>query len=207
MTTTLGISCFYHDAAAALVCDGEIIAAAQEERFTRRKADPAFPVNAIRYCLEEGRVSARGLDSVVFYDKPVLTFDRLVKSYLAVAPRGLRSWLISMPRWISQKLHIPTIIRESLGYAGPILFTPHHMAHAASAFFPSPYEEAAILTIDGVGEWATASYGVGEGKEVRLLKEMRFPDSLGLLYSAFTYFCGFKVNSGEYKLIGLAPYG
>jgi carbamoyltransferase len=207
MTTTLGISCFYHDAAAALVCDGEIIAAAQEERFTRRKADPAFPVNAIRYCLEEGRVSARGLDSVVFYDKPVLTFDRLVKSYLAVAPRGLRSWLISMPRWISQKLHIPTIIRESLGYAGPILFTPHHMAHAASAFFPSPYEEAAILTIDGVGEWATASYGVGEGKEVRLLKEMRFPDSLGLLYSAFTYFCGFKVNSGEYKLMGLAPYG
>jgi carbamoyltransferase len=207
MTTTLGISCFYHDAAAALVRDGEIIAAAQEERFTRRKGDPSFPINAVRYCLEEGDILARELDSVVFYDKPVLTFDRLVKSYLAVAPRGLKSWLTSMPRWISQKLHIPAIIRKSLGYEGPILFTPHHLAHAASAFFPSPYDEAAILTIDGVGEWATASYGVGEGGEVRLLKEMRFPDSLGLLYSAFTYFCGFKVNSGEYKLMGLAPYG
>ena len=207
MPVTLGISCFYHDSAAALVRDGEIIAAAQEERFTRIKGDPSFPLSAISYCLEEAEVSVADVDSVVFYDKPVLTFDRLMHSYLAVAPRGLKSWLTAMPRWISQKLHIPRIISESLGYEGPILFTPHHLAHAASAFFPSPYDEAAIITIDGVGEWATASYGVGEGSEVRLLKEMRFPNSLGLLYSAFTYFCGFKVNSGEYKLMGLAPYG
>jgi carbamoyltransferase len=205
--TTLGISCFYHDAAAALIGNGEIVACAQEERFTRRKYDPSFPMNAISYCLEEGGILPRDLDTVVFYDKPVLTFDRLVSSYLAVAPRGLRSWLTSTPRWISQKLHIPSIIRDSLGYEGPILFTPHHLAHAASAFFASPYEEAAILTIDGVGEWATATYGVGGGSEVRIMKEMHFPDSLGLLYSAFTYFCGFKVNSGEYKLMGLAPYG
>lgn len=207
MTTTLGLACFYHDAAAALVRDGEIVAAAQEERFTRRKGDPSFPINAVRYCLEEGAILPRTLDSVVFYDKPVLTFDRLIQSYLAVAPRGLKSWLTSMPRWISQKLRISEIIHKSLGYEGQVLFTPHHLAHAASAFFPSPYDEAAILTIDGVGEWATAAYGVGEGKEVRLLKEIRFPDSLGLLYSAFTFFCGFKVNSGEYKLMGLAPYG
>ena len=207
MTTTLGISCFYHDAAAALVRNGEIIAAAQEERFTRCKGDPSFPINAVRYCLEEGAILPHKLDSVVFYDKPVLTFDRLIQSYLSVAPRGLKSWLTSMPRWISQKLHISAIIHKSLGYKGTVLFTPHHLAHAASAFFPSPYDEAAILTIDGVGEWATASYGVGEDREVRLLKEIRFPDSLGLLYSAFTYFCGFKVNSGEYKLMGLAPYG
>ena len=207
MPTTLGLSCFYHDAAAALVRDGEIIAAAQEERFTRRKYDPSFPTNAILYCLEEGDITARGLDTVVFYDKPLLTFDRLIRSYLNVAPRGLQSWLTSMPRWISQKLHIPEIIRKQLHYDGPILFVPHHLAHAASAFYPSPYDDAAILTIDGVGEWATASYGVGEGREVRILREMHFPDSLGLLYSAFTYFCGFKVNSGEYKLMGLAPYG
>jgi len=207
MTITLGISCYYHDAAATLVRDGEIIAAAQEERFTRHKYDPSFPANAIRYCLEEGGVLVRDVDNVAFYDKPVLTFHRLMKSYLAVAPRGLKSWLTSMPRWISQKLHIPRIIQESIGYEGPIFFTPHHLAHAASAFYPSPYDEAAILTIDGVGEWATASYGVGKGQEVRILKEMDFPDSLGLLYSAFTYFCGFKVNSGEYKLMGLAPYG
>lgn len=207
MPATLGISCFYHDAAAALVRDGEIIAAAQEERFTRRKFDPSFPANAILYCLEEGGIFAGDLDSVVFYDKPVLTYDRLLKSYLAVAYRGLESWSASMPRWIAQKLHIPAIIRESLGYEGPILFTPHHLAHAASAFYPSPYDEAAILTVDGVGEWATASFGVGEGQEVRILQEIHFPDSLGLLYSAFTYFCGFKVNSGEYKLMGLAPYG
>ncbi|HKM79093.1 MAG TPA: carbamoyltransferase N-terminal domain-containing protein, partial [Candidatus Bathyarchaeia archaeon] len=204
---TLGISCFYHDAAAALVGNGEVIACAQEERFTRRKYDPSFPINSIFYCLEEAGILPSDLDTVVFYDHPALEFDRLVNSYLAVAPRGLKSWLTSMPRWISQKLHIPSIIRESLRYEGPILFMPHHLAHAASAFYPSPYDEAAILTVDGVGEWATASYGVGKGSEVRILKEMHFPDSLGLLYSAFTYFCGFKVNSGEYKLMGLAPYG
>jgi len=207
MPTTLGISAFYHDAAAALVRDGEIVAAAQEERFTRRKFDPSFPINSILYCLEEGGVIANQLDSVAFYDLPLLTYDRLLKSYLAVAPRGLESWLTSMPRWISQKLCIPEIIRESLDYEGPILFTPHHLAHAASAFYPSPFEDAAILTVDAVGEWATASFGVGEGHKVSVLREMHFPDSLGLLYSAFTYFCGFKVNSGEYKLMGLAPYG
>jgi len=207
MPATLGISCFYHDAAAALVRDGEIIAAAQEERFTRRKFDASFPTNAILYCLEEGEILPCDLDSVVFYDKPVLTYDRLLKSYLAVAHHGSKSWSTSMPRWIAQKLRIPKIIRESLGYEGPVLFTPHHLAHAASAFYPSPYDDAAILTVDGVGEWATASFGVGVGEEVRILKEMHFPDSLGLLYSAITYFCGFKVNSGEYKLMGLAPYG
>lgn len=207
MPITLGISCFYHDAAAALVRDGEIIAAAQEERFTRRKYDPSFPSNSILYCLEEGAVPVSKLDTIVFYDKPALTFDRLVNSYLDTAPKGLKSWLTSMPRWMSQKLLIPELIRERIDYKGPILFVPHHLAHAASAFYPSPFDDAAILTIDGVGEWTTASYGVGEGAEVKILKEMHFPDSLGLLYSAFTYFAGFKVNSGEYKLMGLAPYG
>jgi carbamoyltransferase len=207
MPATLGISCFYHDAAAALVRDGEIVAAAQEERFSRRKGDPSFPLSAVSYCLEEAGLAVNELDSVVFYDKPVLTFDRLIHSYLAVAPGGLQSWLTAMPRWISQKLHVKQVIASSLDYDGPILFTPHHLAHAASAFFPSPFEEAAILTLDGVGEWATAAQGVASGTEVRLLNEMRFPNSLGLLYSAFTHFCGFKVNSGEYKLMGLAPYG
>jgi carbamoyltransferase len=190
-----------------LVRDGEIIAAAQEERFTRRKYDPSFPSNSILYCLEEGAVPVSKLDTIVFYDKPALTFDRLVNSYLDTAPKGLKSWLTSMPRWMSQKLLIPELIRERIDYKGPILFVPHHLAHAASAFYPSPFDDAAILTIDGVGEWTTASYGVGEGAEVKILKEMHFPDSLGLLYSAFTYFAGFKVNSGEYKLMGLAPYG
>lgn len=207
MTATLGISCFYHDAAAALVIDGQVVAAAQEERFSRKKHDPSFPLSAISYCLEEADLSSGDLDSVVFYDKPVLTFHRLMRTYLGVAPRGLKSWLHAVPRWISQKLHIPRIISESLEYSGPVLFTPHHISHAASAYLPSPYEDAAILTIDGVGEWATASYGVGEGKQVTVLEEMHFPDSLGLLYSAFTYFTGFRVNSGEYKLMGLAPYG
>jgi carbamoyltransferase len=207
MPIVLGISCYYHDAAAALVRDGEIIAAAQEERFTRRKFDPSFPANAIRYCLEEEGILAKDIDTIAFYDKPLLTYSRLRSSYLAIAPRGLRSWLTSTPRWISQKLHIPAIIKKTLGYEGLVLFVPHHLAHAASAFFPSPYNEAAILTIDGVGEWATASYGIGTNSQVRILKETHFPDSLGLLYSAFTYFCGFKVNSGEYKLMGLAPYG
>jgi len=203
----LGISCFYHDSAAALLSDGRIVAAAQEERFTRKKHDPRFPTHAIDYCLEEGNVSADRLDYVVFYDKPLLTFERLLLSYLTVAPRGLRSWLEAMPLWLGKKLHVPKVVQQEIGFEGDVLFTEHHEAHAASAFYPSPYEESAILTIDGVGEWATASYGTGKGNEIALLKELHFPDSLGLLYSAFTYFTGFKVNSGEYKLMGLAPYG
>ena len=212
MPVTLGISCFYHDAAAALVRDGEIIAAAQEERFSRNKGDASFPTSAVSFCLEQARLSVDQLDSVVFYDKPALTFDRLAQSFLAVAPRGLKLWLHAMPRWLGEKVHTRDIIRGSLhesglAYKGPILFTPHHLAHAAAAYFPSPFERAAILTIDGVGEWATASFGTGSGASLDVSHEMRFPDSLGLLYSAFTYFCGFKVNSGEYKLMGLAPYG
>ncbi len=212
MPATLGISCFYHDAAAALVRDGEIVAAAQEERFSRRKGDASFPISAISYCLEEAGLAVDRLDSVVFYDRPALTFDRLAASFLSVAPRGLKLWLEAMPRWLGEKLHTRDIIRSALHesghvYEGPILCTPHHLAHAAAAFFPSPYERAAILTVDGVGEWATASYGTGSGSGIEVSREMRFPDSLGLLYSAFTYFCGFKVNSGEYKLMGLAPYG
>lgn len=212
MAVTLGISCFYHDAAAALVRDGEIVAAAQEERFSRRKGDASFPISATSYCLEQARLTVGQLDSVVFYDKPGLTFDRLAESFLSVAPRGLKLWLQAMPRWLGEKLHARDIIRRALHesglvYDGPILSTPHHLAHAAAAFFPSPYERASILTIDGVGEWATASFGTGTGSRLEVTQEMRFPDSLGLLYSAFTYFCGFKVNSGEYKLMGLAPYG
>lgn len=203
----LGISCFYHDAAACLVRDGNILAAAQEERFTRRKHDPRFPRNAIKYCLEEARVTIRDVDYVVFYDKPFLTFERLLMTYLTVAPRGLRSWLKAMPLWLRQKLDVPKVIHRETGYEGDVLFTEHHEAHAASAFYPSPFKEAAILTIDGVGEWATASYGFGRDKDIVLLKELHFPDSVGLLYSAFTYFTGFKVNSGEYKLMGLSPYG
>jgi len=183
----LGISCFYHDSAACLVRDGDILAAAQEERFTRKKHDPRFPSHAIDYCLKEGGIAARELDCVVFYDKPFLTFERLLMSYLTMAPRGLRSWLQAMPVWLGQKLHIPKVIRKEIGYEGDVLFTEHHEAHAASAFYPSPFEAAAILTIDGVGEWATASYGFGKGHEITLLKELHFPDSLGLLYSAFTY--------------------
>lgn len=207
MARTLGISCFYHDAAAAIVDNGVIVAAAQEERFSRIKGDPSFPISAITYCLEEADIPVGGLDSIVFYDKPALTFDRLLNSYLSVAPRGLRSWLSAMPRWISRNLHIKQLIRESLAFDGEILFSEHHLAHAASAFYPSPFDDAAILTIDGVGEWATSSYGVGRGDQITMLKQTEFPHSLGLLYSAFTYFCGFKVNSGEYKLMGLAPYG
>jgi len=207
MMNILGISCFYHDSAASLVQEGEIIAAAQEERFTRKKHDPRFPKNAVQYCLEEANVTAERLDYVVFYDKPILTFERLLLSYLTVAPRGLRSWLEAMPLWLGKKLHIPKVIKREIAYEGDVLFTEHHEAHAASAFYPSPFEEAAILTMDGVGEWTTASYGFGRGHEISLIKELHFPDSLGLLYSAFTYFTGFKVNSGEYKLMGLAPYG
>ena len=203
----LGISCFYHDSASCLLRDGKILAAAQEERFSRKKHDPRFPNNAIRYCLKEGRISVQDLDYVVFYDKPIQTFERLLMSYLTVAPKGLRSWLEAMPLWLGKKLHIHKVLRQEIGYEGDVLFTEHHEAHVASAFYPSPFEEAAILTVDGVGEWATASYGFGQGNEITLLKELHFPDSLGLLYSAFTYFTGFRVNSGEYKLMGLAPYG
>ncbi|MFC1580598.1 carbamoyltransferase [Thermodesulfobacteriota bacterium] len=203
----LGISCFYHDSAACIMVDGRIVAAAQEERFTRKKHDPRFPGNAITYCLEEAGITAGELTYVVFYDKPFLTFERLLLSYLTVAPKGLRSWLEAMPLWLGKKLHVPKVIKNEIGYEGEVLYTEHHESHAASAFYPSPFEEAAILTVDGVGEWATASYGFGKGKDITLLKELHFPDSLGLLYSAFTYFTGFKVNSGEYKLMGLAPYG
>ena len=203
----LGISAFYHDSAACLVKDGKVFAAAQEERFTREKHDPRFPGNAIDYCLKEAGIVSKDLNYVVFYDKPFLTFERLLLSYLTVAPKGLRSWLEAIPLWLGKKLHIAKVIQKELDFDKEILFTEHHEAHASSAFYPSPFKEAAILTIDGVGEWATASYGFGKGKEINLLKELHFPDSLGLLYSAFTYFTGFKVNSGEYKLMGLAPYG
>jgi len=183
------------------------VAAAQEERFSRKKHDPRFPNNAIKYCFKEGRISVQDLDYVVFYDKPIQTFERLLMSYLTVAPKGLRSWLEAMPLWLGKKLHTHKVLQREIGYEGDVLFTEHHEAHVASAFYPSPFEEAAILTVDGVGEWATASYGFGQGNEITLLKELHFPDSLGLLYSAFTYFTGFRVNSGEYKLMGLAPYG
>ncbi|MFX0200579.1 MAG: carbamoyltransferase [Candidatus Hodarchaeota archaeon] len=203
----LGISCFYHDSAACMLQDGKILAAAQEERFTRKKHDPRFPKNAVQYCLHEANIEPEQLSYVVFYDKPFLTFERLLLSYLTVAPKGLRSWLEAMPLWLGKKLHMPKVIKKEIDYEGEVLFTEHHEAHAASGFYPSPFEEAAILTMDGVGEWATASYGFGKGKDISLLKELHFPDSLGLLYSAFTYFTGFKVNFGEYKLMGLAPYG
>ncbi len=208
MTSILGISAYYHDSAAALVVDGEIVAAAQEERFTRKKHDHAFPANAIDYCLSEAGIEPDSLDYVGFYDKPLLKFDRLLETYLAYAPRGFRSFAKAMPLWLGEKLHIPGRIRKGLpGFNRRIVFPEHHESHAASAFYPSPFDEAAILTADGVGEWATASIGVGRGKHVELLRQLEFPHSLGLLYSAFTYYLGFKVNSGEYKVMGLAPYG
>ncbi len=209
MTAILGLSAFYHDSAAALVVDGRIVAAAQEERFTRKKHDAAFPRQAVEYCLRTGGLTAAQLDHVVFYEKPLLKFERLLETYLASAPRGLRSFFQAVPQWVHEKLQLPRLMNEGLGgrYTRPYLFTEHHEAHAASAFFPSPFEEAALLTVDGVGEWATASLGLGRGHRIDLTHELRFPHSLGLLYSAFTYFCGFKVNSGEYKLMGLAPYG
>lgn len=209
MTAILGISAFYHDSAAALVVDGDIVAAAQEERFTRIKHDFNFPVNAIDYCLKEAGLEPEDLDAVVFYDKPYLKFERLMETYLAYAPRGLRSFMMALPLWLNQKLFLPREIDEGLQnrYEGPIYFTTHHASHAASAFFPSPFDEAAIITFDGVGEWSTSTWGVGRGNRIDLMKEIRFPHSLGLLYSAFTYYTGFKVNSGEYKLMGLAPYG
>jgi carbamoyltransferase len=209
MTAILGISAFYHDSAAALVVDGRIVAAAQEERFTRVKHDDRFPAHAIEYCLAEAGLTAEQLDYVGFYDKPFLKFERLLETYLAFAPAGFRSFRLAMPVWLSQKLWLPREIRKGLGgkYRRRCVFAEHHESHAASAFFPSPFDEAAILTFDGVGEWATASLGVGHGNRITLTDELRFPHSLGLLYSAFTYFCGFRVNSGEYKLMGLAPYG
>jgi carbamoyltransferase len=206
-TYILGISAFYHDAAAALLRDGEIIAAAQEERFTRKKHDPNFPKNAIDYCLREAGIKNSDLSIVAFYEKPFIKFERLLETYLAYAPLGLRSFIQAMPPWIKQKLFIKDYIQKELDFNGTILFPEHHHSHAASAFYPSPFNEAAILTVDGVGEWATASFGKGKGNSIELYSEIRFPHSLGLLYSAFTYYCGFKVNSGEYKLMGLAPYG
>mgnify|MGYP000945620509 CR=1 FL=1 len=203
----LGISCFYHDSAACLIKDGYLVAGAQEERFSRKKHDPRFPKDSIRFCLAEAGIDMADVNYAVFYDKPFLTFERLLMSYLTVAPKGLRSWLQAMPAWLGRKLHVGKVLAQEVGYEGEVLFTEHHEAHAASAFYPSPFSEAAILTIDGVGEWATASYGIGEGRNIHLMKELHFPDSLGMLYSAFTYFTGFKVNSGEYKLMGLAPYG
>lgn len=203
----LGISAFYHDSAACLVRDGEIIAAAQEERFTRKKHDHNFPINAINYCLKEGNLTEAKPDIVAFYDKPFLKFERLLETYLAYAPAGINSFLKAMPLWLKEKLWMKDNISTRLGYKGKIIFPEHHQSHAASAFFPSPFNEAAILTMDGVGEWATTSYGVGKGNKIDLLAEIHFPHSLGLLYSAFTYYTGFKVNSGEYKVMGLAPYG
>ncbi len=209
MPSVLGISAFYHDSAAALVVDGRIVAAAQEERFSRIKHDPGFPDRAIEYCLAEAGLGPSQLDYVCFYEKPLLKFDRLIESYLAYAPRGFRSFLAALPVWLKKKLHLRREIRKGLGgsFTRQIIFPEHHESHAASAFFPSPYQEAAILTVDGVGEWATATWGTGQGNRIELSHELRFPHSLGMLYSAFTYFCGFKVNSGEYKLMGLAPYG
>ncbi|HEY8971403.1 MAG TPA: carbamoyltransferase N-terminal domain-containing protein, partial [Puia sp.] len=210
----LGISAFFHDAAAALIRDGEVLAAAQEERFTRIKNDASFPLHAIRSCLDITQVAVDELDAVVFYDKPLLKLERILESYHARAPFGWRSFLTSMPVWMKQKMMLKKVIRDELsvlpGYDRKklrLLFCEHHLSHAASAFYVSPYEEAAILTIDGVGEWATTSISAGKGKDIRVLKEIRFPHSLGLLYSSFTYYCGFEVNAGEYKLMGLAPYG
>ncbi len=210
----LGISAFYHDSAAALLKNGEIIAAAQEERFTRKKHDSSFPVNAVGFCLKYDGTMLDDMDAIVFYDKPLLKFERLLETYYVYAPRGLKSFLSAMPVWVKEKMFLKKLIRDELSKIGEwnraktkLLFTDHHLSHAASAFFPSPYQESAILTIDGVGEWATASIGFGKDRDITTLKEMKFPHSVGLLYSAFTYYLGFRVNSGEYKLMGLSPYG
>ena len=207
----LGISAYYHDSAAAILVDGDIVAAAHEERFTRKKHDPSFPLQAARYVLEEAGLEYGDLQAVAFYDKPFLTFERLLETYDAFAPRGLVSFWSAIPVWIKEKLFMKRMIRGSLSELGngdvPIFFPEHHLSHAASAFYPSPFEEAAILTIDGVGEWATTTIGQGRGREITIHQELRFPHSVGLLYSAFTYYTGFRVNSGEYKLMGLAPYG
>jgi carbamoyltransferase len=203
----LGISAYYHDSAACLVRDGEIVAAAQEERFTRKKHDHRFPSSAVEFCLRHAGITPEGLDYVAFYDKPLLKFERLLETYIDYAPKGLRSFLMAMPLWLKEKLWIREQVSKEAGFKGQVLFTEHHESHAASAFFPSPFESAAVLTMDGVGEWATSSYGYGRGNELHLLSELHFPHSLGLLYSAFTYYTGFRVNSGEYKVMGLAPYG
>jgi len=209
MHTILGISAFYHDSAAALLIDGQLIAAAQEERFTRIKNDASFPGNAIDYVMHEAGISGKDIHEVVFYEKPFIKFERLLETYHAFAPKGFLSFIKAMPVWIKDKLYLKSNLKKALSLKGinsPVLFTEHHLSHAASAFYPSPFEEAAILTIDGVGEWATATIGYGCGNTINILRELHFPHSVGLLYSAFTYYCGFKVNSGEYKLMGLAPY-
>src|SRR5215213_1423076 len=203
----LGISAYYHDSAACLVEDGRIVAAAQEERFSRKKHDHRFPAAAVEYCLEQADIKGEEIELVAFYDKPLLKFERLLETYLDYAPSGIRSFIMAMPLWLREKLWIREQVGKSANYKGKVLFTEHHESHAASAFFPSPFESAAVLTMDGVGEWATSSYGYGRGNELHLLSELHFPHSLGLLYSAFTYYTGFKVNSGEYKVMGLAPYG
>ena len=210
MRIILGVSAYYHDSAAVLLVDGVIVAAAQEERFSRRKNDERFPINAVEFCLSKAGQSLEDLDAVVFYDKPIIKFSRMLEGFLAIAPAGLLAWLRVLPGWLSEKLNLRQTIRdelESLPKSCPILFTEHHVSHAASAFYPSPYDHAAILTIDGVGEWATTTISHGSGSKIEMLSEIRFPHSLGLLYSAFTSYCGFRVNSGEYKLMGLAPYG
>ena len=203
----LGISAFYHDSAACLIKDGEIISAAQEERFTRKKHDFNFPTHAINFCLNYSNIQVDKLDLVAFYDKPFLKFERLLESYLSYAPKGIKSFIKAMPLWIKEKLWMKELIKKELNYEGKIIFPEHHESHAASAFFPSPFNEAAILTMDGVGEWTTTSYGIGKENNIELIADIKFPHSLGLLYSAFTYYAGFKVNSGEYKIMGLAPYG
>jgi carbamoyltransferase len=203
----LGISAYYHDSAAALLKNGAVVAAGSEERFTRKKGDPDFPARAVDFCLRHAGITVADLAAVGFYDKPLLKFERILETYLGVVPRGFRSFLMAGPLWIKEKLYIDRQLRDALAYKGEILYAEHHESHAASAFFPSPYENAAILTMDGVGEWATASIGMGRGSEIEILDELQWPDSLGLLYSAFTYYTGFKVNSGEYKVMGLAPYG
>src|SRR5437870_1609463 len=204
----LGISAFYHDSAACLLRDGDIVAAAQEERFTRKKGDASFPLHAVQYCLQAAGITPSGLAYVGFYDKPLLKFERILETYLSVAPKGFASFRMAGPLWVKEKLFMDREIRRALDdYRGEVLYAEHHESHAASAFFPSPFNEAAILTVDGVGEWATAACGVGRGADIELLSELHWPDSLGLLYSAFTYYTGFKVNSGEYKVMGLAPYG
>jgi len=213
MKKILGISGLYHDSAAALIKDGEIIAAAQEERFTRKKYDPSFPINAIKFCLEWSGFKIEELDAIIFYDKPLLKFERLLETYYAFSPKGVKQFLHSIPVWINEKIMLKKLIWKNLKKIEnfkkrpKLLFAEHHLSHAASAFYPSPFEKAAILTIDGVGEWATASICIGQKNKIQLLKEMHFPHSVGLLYSAFTYYLGFKVNSGEYKLMGLSPYG
>src|SRR3989338_6074115 len=203
----LGISAFYHDSAACLVEDGRIVAAAQEERFSREKHDSNFPKRAISYCLKEASVTPQNLDLVAFYEKPFIKFERIVETFLACSPLGFKVFSNVMPLWMGKRLWMKKDISKELGYDGRIIFPFHHESHAASAFFPSPFKDAAILTFDGVGEWSTAAFGVGEDNQIRMFSEMRFPHSLGLLYSAFTYYLGFEVNSGEYKVMGLAPYG